>query len=216
LRLNRPLPIDHTNFNSKPPIVTSINDGTQPYKVRFIINIEKTNSQNPTFEEIIVQVNPKWAPLGAKQFHELIKSKFYDNCRFFRVLKDFMGQTGINGDPKEHNKWKHRVIIDDPVLQSNTRGRVTFATSGKNTRTTQIFFNFGDNRYLDKQGFSPFGEVITGLDVLDKLYSKYGEGGKGDGSDGKGPNQGRISNEGNTYLEKLFPKLSYIVKTEFI
>lgn len=174
-----------------------------------------------------------------------------------------MAQTGIQGDPQEHNKWKHRVIIDDPVLQSNTRGRVTFATSGKNTRTTQIFFNFGDNSYLDKQGFSPFGEVIKGtitffittiitiivtiaititiqnkntitiavtitiailqlqlqlqgLDVLDKLYYKYGEGGKGDGSDGMGPNQGRISAEGNVYLDKLFPKLSYIVKTEFI
>ena len=127
-----------------------------------------------------------------------------------------MAQTGIQGSPIEHSRWMHRVIKDDPPSTiSNTRGRVTFATSGPNSRTTQIFFNFGDNSFLDKQGFTPIGEIITGLDVLEKLYFKYGEGGKGDGSDNRGPSQGRITREGNAYLNKIFPQLSYIVKADF-
>jgi len=203
IKLQRPILEDHT----------ILNNDLQPYKVRFTVNLGLGSTD---LHEMVVLVTPSWSPLGAKQFKELVIAKFYDDCRFFRVIKGFMAQTGIAGNPAVHGKWMHRVIVDDPPLQSNTRGRVTFATSGKNSRTTQIFFNFGDNSFLDKQGFSPFGEIISGLDVLDKLYFKYGEGGKGDGSDGKGPSQGRISHEGNLYLNKLFPHLSYIVKAEII
>ncbi len=123
-----------------------------------------------------------------------------------------MAQVGIAGDPEVSKKWRTQTILDDPFVQNhNTRGRVTFAHAGKNTRTSQIFFNFRDNSYLDQQGFVPFAEVISGMEFIDGLYNGYGEGGRGDGSDGKGPNQGRIQRSGNEYLNKVFPKLSYIV-----
>lgn len=122
-----------------------------------------------------------------------------------------MAQTGMHGDPEVGRLWRRQIIQDDPVTHSNKRGTVTFAMSGKNTRTTQIFFNTVDNKFLDNQGFAPFASIDAGQDVIDKLYNKYGEGGRGDGSDGKGPSQGRINQEGNAYLNEVFPKLSYIV-----
>lgn len=100
---------------------------------------------------------------------------------------------------------------DDPVKTSNTRGTLTFATSGKDSRTSQLFLNFGDNSFLDKQGFAPIGRVVRGMEVVDALFSGYGEGGKGDGSDGRGPSQGRAVNEGNAYLDRVFPKLSFVL-----
>jgi peptidyl-prolyl cis-trans isomerase A (cyclophilin A) len=152
-------------------------------------------------------VLPDWAPLGAARFRALVESGFYDGARFFRVLPGFVAQVGINGDPAVTRKWDKSEIQDDPVRQSNTRGRVTFATGGPNTRTTQIFFNYSDkNARLDSKGFSPFGEVVEGMDVLERLYSGYGEG----APQGKGPDQDRIEKEGNAYLERDFPKLDYI------
>lgn len=138
---------------------------------------------------------------------------FYDNCRFFRVLPGFIAQFGINGDPTVMSRWRSSSIPDDPVKVSNTRGTVVFATAGKNTRTTQIFINTRNqgNNFLDGQGFSPFGEVISGMDVVDKLFSGYGEG----APSGKGPNQGLIQAKGNEYLESSYPKLSYISKARF-
>lgn len=127
-----------------------------------------------------------------------------------------MAQTGISGDPAVRHTWRRKIIQDDPVAQSNKRGTVSFAMSGKNTRTTQIFFNTVDNKFLDKQGFAPFARIESGLEVIDGLYNKYGEGGRGDGSDGKGPSQGRINQEGNSYLDKVFPKLSYIVSAQVL
>ena len=121
-----------------------------------------------------------------------------------------MAQTGINGNPSTTAEWKHRSIQDDPVLQSNSRGTVSFATSGKNTRTTQIFFNTVNNKFLDSQGFTPFASIIEGMQFIDALYSGYGEGGRGDGTDSRGPSQGRVNKEGNAYLTTVFPKLSYI------
>ena len=128
--------------------------------------------------------------------------------RFFRVIEGFMVQFGINGDPKISAVWRDANIQDDPVKQSNMRGNVTFATAGPNTRTTQVFINFGNNVGLDEQGFSPFGKVVSGMDVVDSLYNGYGEGAPG----GQGPNQGQIQTQGNAYLEKDFPKLDYIKK----
>jgi peptidyl-prolyl cis-trans isomerase A (cyclophilin A) len=117
-----------------------------------------------------------------------------------------MAQFGIHGNPTVASAWRPAQIKDDPVKQSNKRGYVTFATAGPNTRTTQLFINFGDNAGLDKQGFSPFGQVVSGMDVVDKIYSGYGEG----APRGKGPDQGRTQAEGNAYLTKEFPRLDYI------
>jgi peptidyl-prolyl cis-trans isomerase A (cyclophilin A) len=132
----------------------------------------------------------------------------------FRVLPGFVSQFGINGDPEVMTKWRSSSIPDDPVKVSNSRGTVVFATGGPNTRTTQIFFNTGakGNAFLDGQGFSPFGQVIEGMDVVDKFYAGYGEGAPA----GKGPNQGLIQAKGNAYLEKSFPKLSYIQEAKFL
>ena len=115
--------------------------------------------------DFIVEVHREWAPIGAERFYQLVKSGFYDECRFFRVVPGFMVQFGINGDPGVQRQWENN-ITDDPVVKSNTRGFVTFATSGPNSRTTQIFINFGDNESLDGQGFAPFGEVIEGMEKL--------------------------------------------------
>jgi peptidyl-prolyl cis-trans isomerase A (cyclophilin A) len=156
----------------------------------------------------VVEVHRDWAPHGADRFYNLVKNGFFDNARFFRVIKGFMVQFGINADPHVSAQWRGAHIPDDPVKQKNTRGMITFATAGANTRTTQVFINFGDNRALDGQGFAPFGEVVSGMDVVDKLYSDYGEG----APSGQGPEQGRVQVEGNAYLTQSFPKLDYIKK----
>jgi peptidyl-prolyl cis-trans isomerase A (cyclophilin A) len=144
---------------------------------------------------------------------ELVTTSFFDGCRIFRVLPGFIAQFGINGDPAVQTKWRSASIPDDPVKVSNSRGTVVFATAGPNTRTTQIFVNTNSNGngFLDKQGFSPFGQVIDGMDVADQFYSGYGEG----YPQGKGPNQGLIQAKGNEYLESQYPKLSYIQKITF-
>ena len=158
---------------------------------------------------IVIQATRAWAPIGADRFYNLVKNGFYDDTRFFRVLDDFMAQVGINGNPAIQENWRTATIQDDPVKQSNKRGFVTFAKSGApNSRSTQIFVNFKDNSSLDKSGFAPFGEVTTGMDVVDKLYSGYGEG----APSGRGPEQGKLQAEGNAYLSKSFPKLDYVKK----
>jgi len=158
----------------------------------------------------VVTVHRAWAPLGADRFYNLVNGGFYDDCRFFRVIDEFMVQVGINGNPAVQSAWRDARIPDDPSKgQSNTRGKVTFAHAGPGSRTTQFFINFKDNgQSLDKQGFPPIGEVTSGMDVVDKLYSGYGEG----APRGKGPEQGKIQAEGNAYLNKDFPKLDYIKK----
>jgi peptidyl-prolyl cis-trans isomerase A (cyclophilin A) len=154
----------------------------------------------------VVEVHRDWAPRGADRFYNLVKNGFYDNARFFRVIEGFMVQFGINGDPSVAGAWRDADIKDDPVKQSNERGTITFATAGPNTRTTQVFINFGDNAGLDGQGFSPFGKVVSGMEVVDSLYGGYGEG----APNGNGPDQGRIQSQGNAYLEQDFPKLDFI------
>ena len=154
----------------------------------------------------VIEVHRDWAPNGADRFYNLVKNGFYNDVRFFRVLGGFMAQFGINGNPSLSAVWRNANIKDDPVKQSNTRGTVTFATAGPNTRTTQVFINFGDNAGLDGQGFSPFGKVVSGMDVVDSLYGDYGEG----APNGAGPDQGRVQSQGNAYLEKSFPKLDYV------
>jgi peptidyl-prolyl cis-trans isomerase A (cyclophilin A) len=157
--------------------------------------------------KIVIEVHRDWAPNGADHFHQLVQEKFYDEARFFRVIEDFMVQFGMNGDPAVNSKWKEQTIQDDPVKQSNKRGFVTYAQTGApNSRSTQLFINFGDNSFLDKQRFAPIGQVVEGMDVVDSLYNGYGEG----APSGKGPSQGKIASQGNEYLKRDFPKLDYI------
>jgi peptidyl-prolyl cis-trans isomerase A (cyclophilin A) len=157
-------------------------------------------------KHFVIEVHRAWAPNGADRFYNMVKSGFFDDCRFFRVVPDFMVQFGIHGDPAVSAPWRAARIPDDPVKESNKRGYVTFATAGPNTRTTQIFINFKDNSFLDGQGFSPFGRVTTGMDVVDKIYSV----------DREKPDQGQIQAQGNAYLEKAFPKLDYVKKATIV
>ena len=154
----------------------------------------------------VIEVHREWAPVGADRFYNLVRNGFFDEIRFFRVISGFMAQFGIHGNPGVQSAWRGANLKDDPVRQSNKRGTVTFATAGPNTRTTQFFINFGDNVGLDKQGFAPFGEVVSGMTVVDKINAEYGEG----APRGKGPDQGRIQAEGNAYLGKEFPRLDYV------
>jgi peptidyl-prolyl cis-trans isomerase A (cyclophilin A) len=156
--------------------------------------------------DFVVQVTRAWAPRGADRFYNLVKYHFFDGAAFFRVLQGFVVQFGISPRPDVSQVWENAKIADDPVTQSNTRGKLTFATAGPNTRTTQIFINLGDNPNLDPMGFSPFGKVTSGMEVVEKLYSGYGEG----QPNGNGPDQGRIQKEGKAYLEKSFPLLDTI------
>ncbi len=152
--------------------------------------------------EFMVEVTRAWAPNGADRFYNLVKNGFYDNCKFFRNIEGFMVQFGINGNPKINAGMMKARIKDDPVTQSNKRGYITFAMAGPNTRTSQLFINFGDNSNLDAQGFSPFGKVTKGMNVVESLYSQYG----GKPSDA----QQQIQMEGNAFLEKNYPKLDFI------
>ncbi|MDE2942822.1 MAG: peptidylprolyl isomerase [Gemmatimonadota bacterium] len=155
----------------------------------------------------VVEAHREWAPNGVDRFYNLVENGFFDDVRFFRVIAGFMAQFGINGDPAIQSGWRDANIQDDPVVMGNTRGRISFAqTSMPNSRSTQLFINFGDNSRLDGMGFAAIGEVIEGMDVVDALYSGYGEGAPG----GSGPSQGRIQEEGNVYLEAEFAELDYI------
>lgn len=159
--------------------------------------------------EFIVEVTRAWAPNGADRFYNLVKNGFYDGCGFYRVVKGFMVQFGVNGDPKTSNAWANATIPDDSAKQSNKRGYITFAQTGQpNSRTTQVFINYADrNSYLDPMNFPPFGKVIQGMDVVDLLYSGYGD---MPSQGGKGPDPGQISRMGNSYLKGNFPDLDYI------
>lgn len=161
--------------------------------------------------DFVIEVTRAWSPHGADRFYNLVKSHFYDGAAFFRVVQGFVVQFGLSPRPDVSRAWASANIPDDTVSQSNAKGTVTFATAGPNTRTTQVFINLGDNSSLDSMGFSPFGKVISGMDVVDKLYAEYGDG----PPSGNGPDQGRIQNEGKPYLEKSFPQLD-VIKTAVV
>jgi peptidyl-prolyl cis-trans isomerase A (cyclophilin A) len=162
---------------------------------------------NVTFDTtngaVVVEVHRDWAPIGADHFYELVKAGYFDGCRFFRVVPNFIVQFGIAADPAVTRKWKEPPLADDPVLRHNLRGTLVYATAGPNTRTTQLFINLVDNtRSLDPQGFAPFGAVTSGMDAVDAIYPGYGE----------APQQPLIESQGNAYLQPQFPKLDYIRK----
>ena len=152
--------------------------------------------------DFVVTVDRAWAPHGADRFYNLVRNGFFDDVEFFRVVPPFVAQFGISGDPAVAAAWQTADIPDDPVVEHNTRGTVTFATAGPNTRTTQVFINLGDNSSLDAQGFAPIGKVTSGLKVVDSLYSGYG--------DAPTSHQGEIASDGNGYLDKAYPKLDEI------
>lgn len=156
--------------------------------------------------DFVVEVHRDWAPVGAARFEELVKAGFYDDTKFFRVVPNFMVQFGIAADPKVMDKWRDAKIKDDPVKKSNKKGYMTFATSGPNSRTTQVFINYKANSFLDNQGFAPFGEIVEGMDVVEKINSEYGE----------RPNQGLIQRKGNEYLNADFPSLDGVKKATIV
>lgn len=172
-------------MKSEPPAPT----GPQTFRVRF------DTSTGP----ILVEVHRDWAPKGAARFEELVKARYFDGARFFRVVPNFVVQFGIAGKPALTKKWDNK-IDDDPVRGTNRVGSLAFATAGPNTRTTQIFINLRSNQSLDSQGFAPFAMVVEGMENVEKIYSGYGE----------APDQGRIERQGNAYLTQSFPKLDYI------
>jgi len=148
----------------------------------------------------VVTVHRDWAPMGADRFYNLVRRGFFTNASFFRVVPGFVVQFGLNADPRVNKVWQHADIQDDPVKQSNKRATLVFATAGPNTRTTQLFINFGDNSRLDGMGFAPFGEVVEGMDVVDRIYAGYGE----------QPRQDLITDQGDAYISKNFPKIDRI------
>ena len=159
-----------------------------------------------TAGNFVVEVHRDWAPNGADRFYNLVKNGYYDGVKFFRVIPGFMAQFGIHGDPSVAKIWGNSNIQDDPVKQSNKRTFVTFAqTSRPNSRSVQLFINYGDNSRLDKDRFAPFGKVIEGMESVDKLYSGYD-------AESISAQQQRINAEGNAFLEKNYPKLDGIKK----
>ncbi|MBW3660917.1 MAG: peptidylprolyl isomerase [Gemmatimonadetes bacterium] len=159
-----------------------------------------------TAGDFVVRARREWAPHGVDRFHDLVEDGFYDGTRFFRVVDGFVAQFGLSGDPARNERWRRRSIPDDPVVTHNDRGTVTFAMAGPDTRTTQLFINLVDNRRLDTMGFAPIGEVVEGMDVVDRLHSGYGEG----APRGEGPDQSRIHAEGNAYLDREYPELDHV------
>ena len=157
--------------------------------------------------QVVIEVHRDWAPHGVDHFFNLIQTGFYDGVRFFRVTHSYV-QFGINGNPTTNGLWSTAYLPDDPVKQSNIKGTLTFAHLGANNRTTQLFFNMKNNKDLDKQGFAPIGKVITGMDVVESLYSAYGD----MAPRGQGPDPSKIEVQGNAYLDAKFPRLDYIKK----
>ena len=181
-------------FTTPQNVLTDPESRTKPKRV-FLVDVETSKGK------IVMEIHPEWAPIGARRFRELVQDGFYDECRFFRTVPGFVVQTGMNGDPLVQAQWKNKKLRDDPVLQSNKRGYVTFATSGTDSRTTQFFINLAHNAQLDKMGFAPIGVVVEGLDVVEKLEQKYGE----------EADQQLITSKGNEYLTANFPEMDYIV-----
>lgn len=169
-----------------------------------VFKVDLDTSKGP----IVLEVHRDWAPIGVDHFYTLVKLGFYDGDRFFRYVRGFIVQFGINGDPKTNRLWANSDLRDDPVKKHNVRGTVVYATAGPNTRSTQLFINLANNLPLDKDGFAPFATVVKGMDIVGSLYSAYGE----MPPRGEGPDPSKIEVQGNDYLLNHFPRLDYIKK----
>lgn len=177
-----------------------------PPAARFKVLFETTEG------DVIVEVDTALAPIGARRFYNLVRNGYYDGVRFFRVVPGFVVQFGIHGEPAVAAAWRQARLPDDAPRASNQRGIVTFATSGPNTRTVQLFINLTDNARLDATGFAPIGRVSGGMDVVDRFYAGFGEG----PPQGRGPAQNRIQAEGEAYLQREFPQLDRVVRVRVI
>jgi peptidyl-prolyl cis-trans isomerase A (cyclophilin A) len=153
-----------------------------------------------TAGDFVVEVHRDWAPLGADRFYNLVRNGYFTNASFFRVMPGFVVQFGLSANPAVNKVWKDADIQDDPVVQSNKRAYLVFATAGPNTRTTQLFINYADNPRLDGMGFAPFGKVVEGMDVVDKIFPGYGD----------SPSQDLLTDQGDTYVTANFPKIDKI------
>jgi peptidyl-prolyl cis-trans isomerase A (cyclophilin A) len=194
-------PVHHTAAELDPALATQ--RAPDVFRARFA-------TSNGAF---VIEVHRDWAPNGADRFYNLVKLGVFDDSRFFRAIAGFMVQFGIPGNPEVAAKWREANIPDDPAKQSNLRGYVAFAQTGRpNSRTTQVFVDYGDNTSLDASNFAPFGKVVDGMDVVSTLYKGYGEGAPG----GAGPSQDRIQSEGNAYLDAEFPRLDRLLRAEVV
>jgi peptidyl-prolyl cis-trans isomerase A (cyclophilin A) len=168
----------------------------------FVVHLD--TSKGP----VEIEVHRDWAPIGADHFYTLVKLGFYDGTRFFRVVRNYVVQFGINGDPKNNRLWSSFTLADDPVKQRNRKGTLTYAMRGPHSRSTQLFINLKDNLALDKDGFAPIGKVTGGMDVVESFYNSYGD----MPPRGQGPDATQIEIHGNEYLQNRFPRLDYIRK----
>ena len=159
-----------------------------------------------------VMARKAWAPIGVGRLYELVQSRHFDDARFFRVIKGFAAQFGLAGDPKVNDAWKRRCIADEPVHHANTRGSLSYGSGGPGTRSVQLFINLADNKTLDSSGFAPIAEVVSGMSVVDSLYSGYGDAAPRSGPQYglEGPRQDSIMAQGTAYLMRGWPKLDYI------
>ncbi|HET9211385.1 MAG TPA: peptidylprolyl isomerase [Thermoanaerobaculia bacterium] len=174
-----------------------------------VFQVRFETSQGP----FVVEVHRGWAPHGADRFHALVAAGYFDDSRFFRVVPGFIAQFGVAGDPQVTAAWKDRTIPDDPVRRSNTRGTIAYAMTGPNTRATQLYVNLADNSRLDAQGFAPIGRVTSGMEVVDRLYSGYGE---ASGGGMRGGKQGEMLKGGNAWLDANFPKLDRLLRARLL
>ena len=188
---NAPVPQAKKEVPAKPEKVPDV------YRVRF------ETSKGP----FVVEVHRDWAPVGADHFYSLVKTGFYNGNRFFRYVRSFIVQFGISGAPRLNRIWSNMNLPDDPVKQSNKKGTLAFATSGPNTRATQVFINLADNPKLDKSGFAPIGSVVSGFDTIEILYSVYGD---MPSMGGQGPDPTKYETDGEDYIKDNFPRLDFI------
>ena len=187
------------------PLLLNPKASDEPAPTSYSVELETSRGS------IIVDVTRSWAPRAADRFHTLVQVGYLEDVAFFRVIAGFMAQAGLHGEAAVNKVWRNKRFPDDPVTESNRAGFVSFATSGKNSRTSQFFINLADNKRLDAMGFAPFARVRD-LAVVEALYAGYGEG----FPNGNGPQQGRIQREGNTYLRAEFPELDYIRRARLL
>ncbi|HXC95208.1 MAG TPA: peptidylprolyl isomerase [Edaphobacter sp.] len=168
-----------------------------------------------TAGNFILEAHRDWAPHGVDRLYDLVRIRYYDDSRFFRVVPGRWVQFGINGDPKIAQQQRQHTIPDDVLKQHNTRGYVAFSNTGPNTRSTQVYINLGDNSARNdvEAGFAPFGQIVEGMDVVEKIYSGYGE---NSGGGMRAGHQAKMFEEGNAYLDREFPKLDKLIRATIV
>jgi len=188
--------------------VTACHKAPEEVVVPEVFRVKFETSQG----DFIVEAHRDWAPRGVDRFHELLRIRYFDQGRFFRVIKGFIAQFGVHKDFKVHDVWRELFIVDDPPKEKNLRGTLSFAKSDRNTRATEMFINLADNAILDEQGFVPFAKVVDGMDVVDRFYAGYGD----LRPVGKDIDAGRVEGEANEYLVPRFPRLDYIKQARIV